>query len=110
MILKFDSRGGVDPKGTAKWSTTLSWFESGRFIPITVTVFYAYPNMEVLDVDVDFAKSEVDVSGFKIESLIAATALEEFSTQRERLKREHNTKRDTGKNQIASKGIDPFFQ
>lgn len=103
MILKHEPKG--DPRGLAVWRTDLSWFEGGKFIPITVIIQYAYPNMEVIDVDIDCPRSVLESSGFRIESVLAATALEEFTKQRETLRREHNKSK---KNEPVNR-IDPMF-
>lgn len=115
MIIKHEPKG--EPNGVAKWDTSLSWFDAGRFVPATVEILYAYPSMEIIDIEVVCDRGAMESSGLRIESILSAMAMEEFAAQKDKLKRQHTEnekeRRKHGRNTRNTKPevprIDPLF-
>jgi len=103
MILKLDN-GNEAWEGTAKWQSSMAWYDAGQIHPITVTVTYVVPNMEVLAVDCEYDKTQLDNSfGLRLEVLMSATALEEFAQSRDKLRKGYLRHKKTAR-------IDPLFE
>lgn len=80
MLMRMNSPKGQPSDGISSWQTTMAWFDEGEMYPITVTVRHAVPSMEIIGVEIDYDKKQLEGSmGMRVESMITATALEEFT-------------------------------
>lgn len=101
--MKLGSKGNSNPDGLGVWRTDLSWYDEGTIHPITAEVVYAVPHFEVVDVVLDYNKRLIEIPS-RMESMVIATALDEYMQVAPDMKRKYESKK---KKQTVS---DPLFE
>lgn len=111
MLMRMSNPKGHPSEGLGLWKTTLSWCDEGEMYPITVEVTHILPSMEIINVDLDYdRKILAGMMGMRAESMITATALEEFTGLSAELRKVYLLKQKqitTGK---STTGLDPLFE
>ncbi len=109
MLMRMNSPKGHPSDGLGTWQTTLSWCDEGEMYPITVSVHHIFPSMEIIGVDLEYDRRTLSgMMGMRAESMITATALEEFSALSAELRKGHLLKHQPPEK--TTLGIDPLFE
>jgi hypothetical protein len=102
MLMKIGNSENGTPDGIALWTTGLSWCDQGALHPITATIVYAVPHLEVVDVSLDYDKHALDIPSRTVEAITAA-AIAEYLQQIPTLRQKHEAK-------PKRRNIDPLFE
>jgi hypothetical protein len=102
MLMKLGNKEEGNLADLNVWQTGYSWVDEGCIHPITAKVFYTRPQFEVVDVALDFDR-KLDIPS-RLQSMILASVVEEYSHAAAKLKQEYADKTR------RTLSTDPYFE